>query len=72
MIATFIKTRLHIESYVIHFIDHRDLMFPNMLHLTGALPMELYLKVSSSTWGVARFPICIKKGDKKYILLFRL
>lgn len=65
MIATFIKTRLQIKSYVIHFIDHRDLMFPNMLHLTGALPMDLYLKVSSSTWGVARFPICIKKRRQK-------
>lgn len=72
MIATFIKTRLQIKSYVIHFIDHRDLMFPNMLHLAGALPVVLYLKVSSSTWGVARFPICINRGDKKYILLFRL
>lgn len=46
MIAAFIKTRLQIKSYVIHFIDHRDLMFPNMLHLAGALPVVLYLKVS--------------------------
>lgn len=50
MIAAFIKTRLQIKSYVIHFIDHRDLMFPNMLHPTGALAMVLYSKVSSSTF----------------------
>lgn len=72
MIAAFIKTRLHIECYVIHFIDHGYHMCPKMLHLAGALAMALYSKISSSTWGVACFTICIKKGDKKYILLFRL
>lgn len=65
MIATFIKTRLQIKSYVIHFIDHRDLMFPNMLHLTGALAMVLYSKVSSST-----FSNLYKKNETKSIFFY--